>query len=57
MLFRSVEAFLAGRIAFPGIWRTVAQVLDQIPHTHHPALPEILAADSEARRLAGSLVD
>ena len=53
----AVESFLAGRIGFSGIWRIVAQVLDQIPHTPHPDLSGILAADSEARRLAHALVD
>ncbi len=53
----AVEAFLAGRIGFTGIWQTVAQVLDQIPCTPHPDLAAILAADAEARRLAHALVD
>jgi 1-deoxy-D-xylulose-5-phosphate reductoisomerase len=53
----AVEAFLAGRIGFTGIWRIVAQVIDQIPHTPHPDLSAILAADAEARRLAHALVD
>ena len=53
----SVEAFLAGRLEFPGIWRIVAQVLDQIPHTPHPDLSAILAADAEARLLAHALMD
>jgi 1-deoxy-D-xylulose-5-phosphate reductoisomerase len=53
----AVEAFLTGRIGFTGIWRIVSQVLDQIPHTPHPNLTAILAADAEARRLAHALVD
>ncbi len=53
----AVEAFLAGRIGFTGIWHIVAQVMDQIPHTPHPDLSAILAADAEARQLARALVD
>ncbi|MFZ9920529.1 MAG: 1-deoxy-D-xylulose-5-phosphate reductoisomerase [Terrimicrobiaceae bacterium] len=53
----AVEAFLAGRIGFTRIWRTVAQVLDQIPISSQPDLATILQADSEARQIANSLVD
>jgi 1-deoxy-D-xylulose-5-phosphate reductoisomerase len=53
----AVEAFLAGRIAFTRIWRTVAQVLDQISVSPQPDLATILQADSEARQIANSLVD
>ena len=53
----AVESFLAGRIGFSGIWRIVAHVLDQTPHTPHPDLSAILAADAEARQLARALVD
>jgi 1-deoxy-D-xylulose 5-phosphate reductoisomerase len=47
-----VEAFLSGRIAFPGIWKLVAKVLEKCPHTEHPSLETLLATDAEARRLA-----
>jgi 1-deoxy-D-xylulose-5-phosphate reductoisomerase len=53
----AVEAFLAGRIAFSGIWRTVEEVLEQIPHTSHPDLAAILTADADARQLAKSLTN
>ena len=53
----AVEAFLAGRMGFTGIWRTVAQVMDEIPHTPHPDLAGILTADADARQLAKSLTD
>jgi 1-deoxy-D-xylulose-5-phosphate reductoisomerase len=53
----AVEAFLAERISFPEIWRTVEQVMEKIPHSGHPDLAAILAADSDARRLAKSLTD
>lgn len=48
----AVEAFLGGRIAFPGIWKLVAEVLEKCPHTKHPSLEALLATDTEARRLA-----
>jgi 1-deoxy-D-xylulose-5-phosphate reductoisomerase len=53
----AVEAFLAGGILFPAIWSTVERVMQEIPHTAHPDLATILAADAAARRLAKSLVD
>jgi len=53
----AVEAFLAGRIGFTRIWRTVAQVLDHISISSQPDLATILQADSEARQIANSLVD
>ncbi len=53
----AVEAFLAGRIGFTGIWRTVAQVVDEIPHTSHADLAAILTADADARQVAKSLTD
>ncbi len=48
----AVEAFLAGRMNFSGIWRTVEQVLGR--HTRQAAggLDEILAADRWAREAA-----
>jgi 1-deoxy-D-xylulose 5-phosphate reductoisomerase len=52
-----VEAFLAGRIGFTGIWRTVEQVLEQLPHTPRPDLAAILTADADARQFAKSLTD
>ena len=48
----AVEAFLSGRIAFPGIWKLVTEVLEKCPHTEHPSLETLLATDTEARRLA-----
>lgn len=48
----AVEAFLAGRIPFPGIWKLVAEVLQKCPHTEYPSLETLLETDAEARRLA-----
>lgn len=48
----AVEAFLSGRITFPGIWNLVARILEQCPHAEHPSLETLLTTDAEARRLA-----
>lgn len=52
----AVEAFLAGRLPFPGIWRIVESVLESSTRVENPSLQELLAADAEARRTASSLV-
>ena len=52
----AVEAFLSGRIVFPGIWKLVAKVLEKCPHTEHPTLETLLATDAEARRLASASI-
>jgi 1-deoxy-D-xylulose-5-phosphate reductoisomerase len=52
----AVEAFLSGRIAFPGIWKLVTEVLEKCPHTEHPSLETLLATDTEARRLARATI-
>jgi 1-deoxy-D-xylulose-5-phosphate reductoisomerase len=48
----AVEAFLAGRIPFPKIWRGVADVMDAHEVTTHPTLDQILDADAWARGFA-----
>lgn len=53
----AVEAFLAGRIPFPGIWKTVAETLQRCPQVPKPDLDAILAADAEARSVAASLAN
>jgi 1-deoxy-D-xylulose-5-phosphate reductoisomerase len=52
----AVEAFLNGRIAFPRIWRLVAEILVKCPHVDHPSLEALLETDAEARRLARALL-
>jgi 1-deoxy-D-xylulose-5-phosphate reductoisomerase len=52
----AVEAFLGGRIAFPGIWKLVAEVLEKCPHTEHPTLETLLATDAEARQIASASI-
>jgi 1-deoxy-D-xylulose-5-phosphate reductoisomerase len=52
----AVDAFRAGRLSFPGIWETVARVMDaHVPVLHAP-LETIIAADAQARKEAGQLV-
>jgi 1-deoxy-D-xylulose-5-phosphate reductoisomerase len=53
----AVDAFLAGKIPFPGIWKTVAEVLKTCPHAENPDLETIIETDGIARRLALSLTD
>ena len=52
----AVAAFLNGRLRFPQIWETVAQVMDQHRTVAHPDLDAILAADQWARDEARQLV-
>lgn len=52
----AVEAFLAGRIAFPAIWRTVEKVMDRHQVVADAGLDAVLEADAWARREAASLV-
>jgi 1-deoxy-D-xylulose-5-phosphate reductoisomerase len=48
----AVEAFLARRIPFPGIPRTIEKVLASTPEAHPATIAEVLVADGEARRRA-----
>jgi 1-deoxy-D-xylulose-5-phosphate reductoisomerase len=52
----AAEAFLGGLIAFPGIWKLVAEVLEKCPHVEHPSLEQLLSIDAEARRLASASI-
>jgi len=45
----AVEAFLAGRLSFPGIWESVARAMDSVPFVEHPTLDELIDADRAAR--------
>ena len=51
-----VAAFLAGRLPFPAIVDTVAQVVAAHPFRERPDLAEVLDAESEARRCAGAAI-
>jgi 1-deoxy-D-xylulose-5-phosphate reductoisomerase len=48
----AVAEFLSSRIAFPRIWETVAEVLEQTPDLPLTDLDGLLEADRAARRLA-----
>jgi len=52
----AVAAFLAGRISFPGIWRTVEEVMNRHTSVAKPALDAILRADQWARQEAARFV-
>jgi 1-deoxy-D-xylulose-5-phosphate reductoisomerase len=48
----AVEAFLQGRINFPAIARVVEETLQRMPDREPGGIEEVLAIDSEARRVA-----
>jgi len=52
----AVAAFLDGRISFNGIARTIEEVLGRTPAAHPATISAVLAADADARKLAGSLL-
>ena len=52
----AVEAFLAKRVPFPAIPRTIEQVLRQTPHQHPATIAEVLDADQRARVTARELL-
>ncbi len=52
----AVEAFLAGRIPFMGIPRTIEAVLASTPESHPATIAEVLASDREARQTARALL-
>ena len=53
----AVSAFLAGRIGFPSIARVVGTTLERMPHREPSSVAEILAVDSDARRMAQNVID
>ncbi|MGA8035064.1 MAG: 1-deoxy-D-xylulose-5-phosphate reductoisomerase [Candidatus Acidiferrales bacterium] len=48
----AVAAFLAGKLKFTGIARVIERVLDKMPRVTMRSIDDVLAADSEARRMA-----
>jgi 1-deoxy-D-xylulose-5-phosphate reductoisomerase len=52
----AVEAFLAGRLAFTGIAGVISHVLDSLAPRAADDLAAVMAADAEARRLAGESI-
>ena len=53
----AVAAFLAGRISFPRIWQTVAEVMNRHTSVAKPALDAILRVDEWARAEARECVE
>jgi 1-deoxy-D-xylulose-5-phosphate reductoisomerase len=53
----AVEAYLSSRINFLQITETVARTMDIVDHGSDLNLADILSADSEARRIAGKIVE
>jgi 1-deoxy-D-xylulose-5-phosphate reductoisomerase len=51
-----VQAFVEGRLPFPAIVDTVAQVVDEHPYRERPTLAEVLETEDDARQRAGDLV-
>ncbi len=47
----AVEAFLAGKLSFPGIWESVARAMDTVPFVEHPTLDQLIEADEAAREI------
>jgi len=52
----AVEAFLQGKIAFPGITEVVAYTLDRVPVRWPRNIGEVLEIDRESRAVAAELV-
>lgn len=52
----TVEAFLGGRLSFPGIIETVSKVLEKVQNGSEDSLDDIMAADSSARYEAERLI-
>ena len=52
----AVEAFLTGKIPFPGIAATVAETLEQVPSRRLTSIVELLELDQESRRIARQVI-
>jgi 1-deoxy-D-xylulose-5-phosphate reductoisomerase len=52
----AVEAFLAGRIPFPGIARVVGETLEKVPNRTPRSVEEVLEIDRASRETARALV-
>jgi 1-deoxy-D-xylulose-5-phosphate reductoisomerase len=53
----AVAAFLARRLAFPGIPEAIERVLERTPRVRFEKIDDVLAADAEARRMAKEEVE
>jgi 1-deoxy-D-xylulose-5-phosphate reductoisomerase len=52
----AVDAFLAGRISFPGIARVVRETLEKVPNRTPRTVEEVLEIDRASRQMARALV-
>jgi 1-deoxy-D-xylulose-5-phosphate reductoisomerase len=52
----AVAAFLEGRLAFLGIAEVIERVLERTAKTKFGSMEDVVAADAEARRVAGEEV-
>ena len=52
----AVEAFLAGRISFPGIAATIAETLQRVPVSEPRSVSEVLEIDRVSRAAAAAIV-
>ena len=52
----AVDAFLTGRLSFPGIWESVARAMDAVPFVEHPTLEQLIEADTAARKIVAGKV-
>lgn len=53
----AVENFLAGKLSFSGIWRTVEKVLERQNQQPDPDWDLVLATDAQARREATEIIE
>jgi 1-deoxy-D-xylulose-5-phosphate reductoisomerase len=53
----AVDAFLKGKLPFPGIPRTIEKVLECTPISHPATIADVLAADKQARETASQMID
>jgi len=53
----AVEAFLAGRISFPGIAALIAETLERVPVREARSVREVLEIDRESRAVARGIME
>jgi len=53
----AVEAFLAGRISFPGIAALIAETLERVPVREARSVSEVLEIDRESRAVARGIME
>jgi 1-deoxy-D-xylulose-5-phosphate reductoisomerase len=53
----AVEAFLAGRISYPGIAATIAETLAKVPVREPSSVAEVLEIDRESRAVARGIME